>query len=121
MRTCSCLIVALAVVVSAGCKSSSQTPNDGGPADTADDHSMGPEISLGSDAGDAGDARDGADAPPACTGPRCPVVLATDSDPSCCVVVDGTNVYWVHFAGSSWSIMRVPGAGGTPEYFERSE
>ena len=42
-------------------------------------------------------------------------------NPTCCVVVDGTNVYWVHFAGSAWSIMRVPGAGGTPENFERSE
>ena len=121
MRTCLAVVVALTVVVSAGCKSSSQTPGDGGPADTADDHLVGPEINLGSDARDAGDARDGADAPPACTGPRCPVVLATDSDPSCCVVVDGTYVYWVSFSGSSWSIMRVPGAGGTPEYFEYSE
>ena len=119
MRTC--LVVVLAIVVSSGCKSSSQTPNDGGRADTAADHLVGPETNPGSDGGGARDARDGADAPPVCTGPNCPVVLATDTDPTCCVVVDGTNVYWVHFAGSSWSIMRVPGAGGTPEYFERSE
>ncbi len=117
MRTC--LVVALTVVVSAGCKSSSQTTNDGGPADTADDHLIGPEINLGGS--DASDGRDGADAAPACTGPRCPVVLATDSDPGCCVVVDGTYVYWVSYAGTGYSIMRVPGAGGTPEYFESSD
>ena len=118
MRTC--LVVALAVVVSAGCKSSSQTPGDGGPGDTANDHLVVPDINLGG-GGDAADGRDGADAPPACTGPRCPIVLATDSDPDCCVVVDGTYVYWVSYAGTGYPIMRVPVAGGTPEYFESSD
>src|SRR4051812_14186319 len=113
-----CLVAALTVGAWSGCKSSSQTPNDGGAADTANDHLVGPEIALGSD---AGDARDGGDAPPACAGPRCPVVLATDSDPDCCVVVDGTYVYWVSYAGSGYPIMRVPVAGGTPEYFESSD
>ena len=47
MRTC--LVVALTVVVSAGCKSSSQTPGDGGPADMADDHLFVPN-QPGSDA-----------------------------------------------------------------------
>ena len=118
MRTC--LVVALAVVVSAGCKSSSQMPGDGGPGDTANDHLVGPDINLGG--GDAADARDGADAPPACTGPRCPIVLATDSDPDCCVVVDGTYVYWASYSsGSVYPINRVLAAGGTPEYFESSD
>ena len=115
------LAVALTVVVSVGCGSGSQTPNDGGPADTADDHLVIPEINLGgSDARDGGDA-DGADAPPACTGPRCPVVLGTDSDPDCCVVLDGTYVYWVSYAGTGYPILRVPIAGGTTEYFDSSE
>lgn len=116
-----CLRVVLTVVVAAGCKgSSSQTPNDGGPADmAASDHNV-PEINLGgSDASDARDA--GKEGPPACTGPKCPVVLATDTDPSCCIALDGTYVYWVHFAGSGWSIMRVATGGGTPEYFDSSD
>jgi hypothetical protein len=120
MRTC--LFVALTVVLCVGCKSSSQTPGDGGPPDLADDHHVGPEINLGSDASDAADAKDAKDGPPPCTGPKCPVVLATDSDPRCCVVADGTYVYWVSNSGSlSYPIMRVASAGGTPEYFESSE
>ena len=117
----SCLVVVLMVVLSAGCKGSSQTPNDGGPADmSSSDHMNAPEINLGGS--DAGDARDAAaEKPPACTGPKCPVMLATDTDPSCCIALDGTYVYWVHFSGSAWSIMRVATGGGTPEPFERSE
>jgi hypothetical protein len=37
-------------------------------------------------------------------------------------VADGTYVYWVTWSGSlTYPIMRVPSAGGTPEYFESSE
>jgi len=115
------LVFGLTVVALAGCKSSSQTPGDGGPPDTANDRMVLPEVFIAGDSGGTADARDAADAPPACTGPKCPVVLATDDDPSCCLAVDGTYVYWVSFSGSAWSIMRVAGAGGTPEYFEGSE
>ena len=115
------LVFGLTVVALAGCKSSSQTPGDGGPPDTANDRMVLPEVFIAGDGGGTADARDAADAPPACTGPKCPVVLATDDDPSCCLAVDGTYVYWVSFSGSAWSIMRVAGAGGTPEYFEGSE
>jgi hypothetical protein len=104
--------------VAGGCKSSDgQTPGDGGLPDTASDHMNLPEIIL---KGDGGDAADGRDAPPACTGPNCPIVLATDEDPTCCIAVDGTYVYWVSFA-SGWWIMRVAATGGTPETIERSD
>jgi len=115
------LVVLLSVVAWAGCKSSSQSPSDGGPPDMATDQRVGAETNLGSDAGDARDGGDAADAPPACTGPQCPVVLATDSDPGCCVVTDGNYVYWVSNAGTGYPIMRVPAAGGTPQQFDRAE
>jgi hypothetical protein len=47
------LVVLLLVVVWAGCKSSSQSPGDGGPPDMATDQHVGPEINPGSDAGNA--------------------------------------------------------------------
>jgi hypothetical protein len=113
------LLVAVALVCA--CKTTAETPADSGPSDKATGDSNVQDVNPMSDTGMGADTRDAADGPATCAGPKCPVVLATDSDPSCCIAVDGTNVYWVHFAGSSWSIMRVPGAGGTPEYFEYSE
>jgi hypothetical protein len=117
------LVFGVTVMLLVGCKSTSQTPgDDGGPPDTASDHMMLPEINLGNDAADArdgGDAR--ADVPPACTGPKCPVVLATDTDPGCCIVADGNYVYWVSNAGTGYPIRRVPTTGGTPESIDRSD
>ena len=95
--------------------------HDGGPPDTGTTTCVVPEINLGSDAADARDAGDGADAPPACTGPKCPVVLATDTDPGCCIVADGNYVYWVSNAGIRLSDQAGAAAGGTPESFERSD
>ena len=112
---------AVTVVVSVGCKSSSQTPGDGGPADTADDHLRRPEINLGSDAADAARCARRRRRAARVHGPEVSGRARHRFGPGLLRRRRRHLRLLGQFRRLGLSIMRVPGAGGTPEYFECSD
>ncbi len=115
------LMVSLASTSCSGGKGGETSPYDAA-SDLSTIGDTVPRIDLRSDATQAGDARDGgADAPAPCTGPQCPVVLASGGEPDL-IVTDGVNVYWHNYGGgSSHTINYVPVGGGAAQALEGTD
>ena len=94
----------------------------GGGPDAAAGGGAGGGSGSGGVSGGSGGARDGggdtADGPPPCTGPTCPVTLASGQSPIA-LAVDGTGVYWVNSSSGVSELMRLPLAGGAAQPLQR--